>query len=628
MQPDVKSWFESLKFVCKLILSQGAYCFRSILASIRRLLSLRPFCRRDGHFHLQGFIGSRISSSSRRPPILSSSGSASLPVSDPSKGYHILPSIAASPPSPPNSPPAGHSYPPAVAPPVPASPPNNPSRALSPAISTSHKVKKRYQPFAPEEIQRYDRPVRINRKARTGAIQPFKLDFDVHNGYEWKRCTHPEGSLYFYLEHDGRRTVTDSNIDDPRIRNLANTSVASLWRKIDVAKYSNAELVIEILYDENYETCKYYFVSHDALLLFWLQEFIPDVLFSGVKGVEANDHIGLAIEAQYWFHCELFPNHIPINKVAVGDLRAILLHATSDAILSDNSLVPFSVTELQQLLDLVTNIGDAGRQTDGCITSVIGRLMRIFTRLKFVNFHGQAGARLNADQSLYGKRGEQTDKPTSHFVRFLDPILFNAPSAHVKQLHRLWVDHTINVLRWRSFIGTLFNEWNGFTIYSTVLLAVDVSFLAVPEMNGNNTVQMVAQVAIYLSTLSSVGSLVASVLLTDQSRGQGMQSAEQAAHYMLQMAKSSVGLDTLGIMYSLPFGLIMWGMIFFIIALSVMVFGQGGIAPRAVVIPFFVVIATLASWPAWYKGEGMFFWLNLLGKNWRRPRAARTTPLP
>ncbi|KIJ59926.1 hypothetical protein HYDPIDRAFT_117814 [Hydnomerulius pinastri MD-312] len=533
MQPDVKPWLESLKLVCKLILSQGAYCFRNILASIRHLLGLRPFYRQKSHIHLQGFMGSRASSSLGRPPILSPC-SASLPVPDPSKGYHILPSVAASP-SLPNSQPAGHQYPPAVSPPVPASLPNNPSRTLSRAISTSHnlKVKKRYQPFAPEEI-------RTNWKARTGAIQPFKLDFDVHSGHERKGCTHPEGSLYFYLE-----AVTDSIIDDPRICNLANAFVASLWRKIGVAKYANAGLVIEILYDDMYETCKYYFVSHDALLLFWLQEFIPDVLFSGVKGVEANDHIGT-------FHCELFPNHIPINKVAVGDLRAILLHATSDAILSDNSLVPFS----------------------------------------FVNFHGQAGARLNADQLLYGKPGEQTDKPTSHFVRFLDTILFNAPSAHVKQLHRLWVDHTINVLRWRGFVGTLFNEWNGFTIYSTVLLAVNVSFLAVPEMNRSNTVQMVAQVAIYLSPLNSVGSLVASVLLTNQSCGQGMQSAEQAVHYMLHMAKSLVGLDTLGILTNHRM------MIFFIIALSVMVFGQGGIAMRAVVIPFFVVIATLASWPA------------------------------
>ncbi|KAF9240017.1 hypothetical protein BU15DRAFT_74245 [Melanogaster broomeanus] len=436
------------------------------------------------------------------------------------------------------------------------------------------------------------------------------------------------------------KTLTDANIDHQPTRAHADNFATKLWAKVDPKQHPEVELVIDILYAEESVTCKYYFVSHRLLAVFWIQDYIPDLIFYGLKGVEANDHIRLAIETQYWFHCELFPNHIPITRDIIANLRLILVHAISDAILSDHSLVELSVSQLQQLLGLLTNVADAGcfDRQDG----LAGRLMRIFTKFKFVNFHGQVGARLNADQSLYDsdRVGRKKDRSLSYFVRVLDTILFNAPSVHIEQLHGIWVDQTINLLRWQSFIGTLCNEWNGFTIYSTVLLAVDVSFLAIPEMDGSTAIQTITQLAVYFSTTSAVGSLIASVLLTNQSRGRALKSADQAVlrllapafdltdfhlhkpqvSYMQRMADTSFGLDTLGIMYSLPFGLIMWGLVFFIIALSLIVFGQGNFAPRIVAIPFCLIIAVLGSWPAWYNGEKMFFC--------KKPRATTISHLP
>ncbi|KAF9240007.1 hypothetical protein BU15DRAFT_61639 [Melanogaster broomeanus] len=359
------------------------------------------------------------------------------------------------------------------------------------------------------------------------------------------------------------RTLTDANMDHQPTRALADTFATKLWSKVDTEQYPEVELVIDILYND----------AEESVL-----DPRDDSVFLTVAG--------LAIETQYWFHCELFPNHIPITKAIIENLRLILVYAisgsevlpnTADTILSDRALGELSVSQLQQHLDLLTNIADVGcfDRQDG----LAGRLMRIFTHLKFANFHGQVGARLNADQSLYDTVGRKKDRSLSYVVRLLDLILFSAPSVHTEQLHGIWVDQTINLLRWQSFIGTLCNEWNGFTIYSTVLLAVDVSFLAIPELNGSTTIQTVTQLAVYFSTTSAVGSLIASVLLTNQSRGRALNSAEQAVlhalaltfdptdfhthklqvSYMKRMANTSVGLNALGIMYSLPFGLIMWG---------------------------------------------------------------------
>ncbi|KAF9230819.1 hypothetical protein BU15DRAFT_56836 [Melanogaster broomeanus] len=187
------------------------------------------------------------------------------------------------------------------------------------------------------------------------------------------------------------------------------------------------------------------------------------------------------------------------------------------------------------------------------------KLTNIVAHLKFANFHGQVCARLNADHSLYERVGGKKDRSLSYFVRLLDIILFSAPSVHIEQLHGIWVDQTINLLRWQSLMGTLCNEWNGFTIYSTVLLAVDISFLAIPGMNGSTTIQTVTQLAVYFSTTIAVGSLIASVLLTNQSRGRALKSADQAALHALALAFDFTFINYSWIMYSLPFGLVMWG---------------------------------------------------------------------
>ncbi|KIJ63434.1 hypothetical protein HYDPIDRAFT_29676 [Hydnomerulius pinastri MD-312] len=525
--------------------------------------------------------------------------------------------------------------------------------------------------FAPEILstQRYKRQHRV-KKHKVPNIEAYQLDYSRSEPPEWKRCIHPEGAVYFCQERGGKRTVTDCNLEDECMLRAANRFTAYLWstasKNNNITSRINrgpghVELVIDVSYDATTDRCHYYFVAHDELLVFWTDVFKPDGIFYGVKGVVAIDHIRYAIETQYWTHCELYPNHVTIKKTIVEDLQAMLLHAASEGILADDSLAPFSVSELQQLLDLVSKIGDSARVegNDSYLMCIIARLMRLFTRLKFINFYGQSGARLNADQSLYNRFSDEATSPSakpststtpnrhhssvptpptipySPLVTILDPVLFKAPSAHVKQLRRIWVDHTINILRWRSFIGTLGNEWNGFTIYVRIvhpplarrlllfpplpplislLLAVDVSFLAIPEMSGSQTIQTTAQVAIYLSTLSAVGSLITSVLLTNQSRGMVLESADKAASYMLKMAQSSVGLDALGIMYSLPFGLIMWGMIFFVVALSLIVFGMGDPAPRVVVVPFWVSVAVLASWPAWYTGERLFVWTKKRGR--------------
>ncbi|KAH7890170.1 hypothetical protein F5I97DRAFT_1850685 [Phlebopus sp. FC_14] len=616
----------------KLVVSRGACCLRFILSLIRRLFGLlrRPIGPHVLNPRTKGFS---TYASSRN---ICCSSDPQMTISRPSQPVGHATSSDVNAPSPSFALAPVSSNPPTIPPtPLPHTPDLEANRQLmSPTSASTKKMKKSTRPFPPDEVKRYERHVRISRKSMKGLISACTLEFKRSNDYGWERCVHPEGALYFCRKQDARRTITDSNLDDTRTRELMEYFTRRLWNKADkidqVRSRTTVELVICVSQTADREVGQYYFVSHEDRLVFWLDDFVTDGIFCSVKGVEAPDHIRLAVETQYWAHCELYPNDVIIKESVVEELRDILTYATSEGVLSDASLTPLSVSELQLLLTLATSPIKTG-QENKYLMCMIARVMRLFTRLQFINFFGQAGARLNADQSLYNRIDEDDREAFSPLIKIFDPILFSAPSTHVKQLRRLWVDHTINVLRWRSFINTLVSEWSGFTIYSTVMLAVDVSFLSVPKLNDNGLAQTLAQVAVYLSTLSAVGSLLASVLLTNQSRVQGLQSADQAASYMLKMAQSSVGLDALGIMFSIPFALTMWGMMFFVCGLSFVVFGLGGVAPRVTVIPFWMVVAMLASWPVWYAGERLLLWTRRdenEKKRGGRRRGSNTTVLP
>jgi hypothetical protein len=62
---------------------------------------------------------------------------------------------------------------------------------------------------------------------------------------------------------------------------------------------------------------------------------------------------------------------------------------------------------------------------------------------------------------------------------------------------------------------------------STVMLAVDISFLAVPNVNIGQS-QSIGVIATYLSIIFITGSLIVSLLLARQNQKYGFESADKA----------------------------------------------------------------------------------------------------
>jgi hypothetical protein len=78
---------------------------------------------------------------------------------------------------------------------------------------------------------------------------------------------------------------------------------------------------------------------------------------------------------------------------------------------------------------------------------------------RFVNFHGQYGARLNSDQTIHGSKHQR-----SFLIQLLSPLLFSAPDIHLKSLELILVDRIVRLGSWNCFIRKLNSEWSEFTL--------------------------------------------------------------------------------------------------------------------------------------------------------------------
>ncbi|KAG1732668.1 uncharacterized protein EDB91DRAFT_667312 [Suillus paluster] len=469
-----------------------------------------------------------------------------------------------------------------------------------------------FVPFAANDVSRYDNRPLVDNSRKCDRIPAFMRKFPNEsyswlNG-DWQSCIHPEGALYFY--NDRRKTFTEANMDETTFC-LIDGYVDGLY---DLARAESVNLQIDDIElvvqlwpaepEDEQVSCQYYFVDHAFRTLFWLHDHDQATvnIFSGLQAVADPSHIRYALESEYWTHCERYPNHQMDRVKLLKELREVVMHASAEIITSDMSLSPFDADELSRILELINHLKENAEENDfPHSTCIIARFMHYFYRAKFFNFCGLPCARLDADRSVY-KEDAAVRPLTSSLSLALDAMLFWAPQAHLKDIRRVWVDECINTPRWKDFNSKLMAEWTGITIYSTVMLAVDVSFLAVPNVNISQS-QSIGIVSTYLSIIFITGSLIASVLLARQNQRYGFESADKAAEFLSNLTGTFFGVKALATVHSLPYAMLMWGMIYFAIALLYNVFKSTTTAMLASVASGCVVVTMFILWFIWAARE-------------------------
>jgi len=194
-----------------------------------------------------------------------------------------------------------------------------------------------------------------------------------------------------------------------------------------------------------------------------------------------------------------------------------------------------------------------------------------------MHFHGQKSSRQDRYKSIYkGNRRGRT-----LLIRILSPTMFFFPDIHLRELENLWTDQIIVESLWKVFIEKLVTEWTDFVLYSTVMLAANVAFLAIPGVIVAPQYPVPpdawikpspAQITSSISLVFSIGSIITGLLLIRRNRTMMTKDPRSAWHYLHGMEWPLVGLEPLAIVFSLTYALLMWSAWGFFVALLIFSF--------------------------------------------------------
>ncbi|KAH7909163.1 hypothetical protein BJ138DRAFT_1102917 [Hygrophoropsis aurantiaca] len=475
----------------------------------------------------------------------------------------------------------------------------------------------RFCPMSTHGVRRHDRyqdigtsikPDEANFTIDALTVEYPSSDRDIPEG--WSIHVHPEGAEYFLCE--STRTYTEVDICDPEIlhdiQGFSNTLHESL-RLFVIEKDLNVELnkielVLEPTEDEFGTICCYYFINHRARCLFWLQDYDAEIILTGTKGLTSLSHKRFAIEAEYWWaqirfrkHWDHFPNFCRLTQNVKDEIREMMLHGICDHLAPKRTSAPFSVDELKNYIFAVDAIKAS---VDGALVDR-SHSVGIIDRHKYLNYHSGKGGRF--DPTHYGRSYTKSKR-----MMTVDALLFGAPTAQLKFLHNNFVNAVASFTAWRTFTAKLNNELQDFNLLATVLLGANVGFLSIQSVDDGDG-RSLTQVASYLSLVASMGSVLVGFIVRHNRTSQS-DTAHEAITLLESMYDDKHGLESLAILYSLPYALLMWGMLFFAVGFCIECFKPGDTISRVLVGLMVFTVCALIAWCSYVAAYGRQFWKN------------------
>ncbi|KAK0215246.1 hypothetical protein EDD85DRAFT_798754 [Armillaria nabsnona] len=255
--------------------------------------------------------------------------------------------------------------------------------------------------------------------------------------------------------------------------------------------------------------------------LFWLDEFeSSERLWPKINGVTSPDHILHEIQSQYWY----------------GQIEPNVHHRA----LSVSSIIE----ELRRMLQLLPVKSGEANDDFGPGTQT---LLLTSPTNTFLHFYGEPVARLSRGTSIYDKNKVHKRSFLFHILKYL---LFAAPCAHLGEIDYLLSDGLLSQIVCREFIDKICKDWSHPTIYSTVLINVDVGLLSIQSVDTSPTSSPLKGI-IYLLILSALGSLFFARLLLRHNKTRSNISTCEAVNIMNSYQDSSCRYDNIAIIYSL-----------------------------------------------------------------------------
>ncbi|EJC99259.1 uncharacterized protein FOMMEDRAFT_148782 [Fomitiporia mediterranea MF3/22] len=443
---------------------------------------------------------------------------------------------------------------------------------LAPAIAPP---KKPIKPVLPSLSSRYDRNIAIRNDQGPWVFGPLETVtvYDELAVPSWTHYVQPEGQLYFHNTSRRFNYLTEAHLCDPRMLAEAELFISVFERKAE--SFKGLPVNLEVVFEINDEHWLYYMVDLERKCLLWLDDYeIPDEVLPGKFGVEHREHFRHMFDFEFWQHVEYFPTHRPLQEGLLEELMGLLVQMHIDVVTSLTSTSPYNDGELRSMIGSVKQL-QALQTTKSARPYVVqgsAKIMGLIANERYYNFFGFHGARLSCDQSVRGN----AMKSRSLLITLLSPALFYAPEVHLLGLEKVWMDGLVKVRHWKSFQSKLERDWEGFVLYATVLLNANVAFLGIPSVMSDNlgSKLLVSPAAIIsqVSIIASLGSIIIGLLLVRQMRIGAKESVEDYLAFLENRTHEQKGLETLAILFSLPYALLMWGMATFLAAVAIICF--------------------------------------------------------
>ncbi|KAJ7025545.1 hypothetical protein C8F04DRAFT_1127919 [Mycena alexandri] len=501
-------------------------------------------------------------------------------------------------------------------------------RSIGLEIRQSSRPSFKFLPISPETFQRYSRNRIIEKCPTEFIVPPLSRSFLIDPPSQWCGYRHPEGGRYFVYKN--KRIFTDCYLFDDAVLVQITSAVDQLLAKPEcqfLSRTDTAEIdiVLDLMReDPENDECGYYFVDHSERVIFWLDVFNMSTLpiWNLVPGIKSPSHVKLGLEVEYWSHCGLFPASMTLSSTLVHELRDIIIFGVGDSMTSTTTTVSYPLEHLLRMLSLTKEMLDElpGGSTSASRKSmnhgsivILARFMKEFSCERFYHFHGEKSARLNNEDSVYG------DIPSrSYLIRLISPILFNAPLHYLRAFEVVNTDQLINYSSWHKLITALRSEWYDLVLYGTLILNTNVGFLSIPA-SGNSTA---GQIASYVSICLGLGSIILGIMFLRKYRLESPEVPDvtPAGIFFQNHGGSIYGLEVLSIVHSLPYALMIWGMINFILALLLTVFQTNSIEMRGVILA--TVLTVTFAICGFVSTEKQ--WNQQLKRLWMKPKIIST----
>ncbi|KAF8525596.1 hypothetical protein BU17DRAFT_83896 [Hysterangium stoloniferum] len=393
----------------------------------------------------------------------------------------------------------------------------------------------------------------------------------------WEMLVHPEGQPYFirkWTESPNFAVITENNILEKDVATRVTDFVQLVFEELTVLDYgdfngSDVELVVIIDMDRDKDQDSYYFVHHDSTSIFWLHDFSDDdddyLVGDSFAG---DDHLQLKIRGLYWLHQEYFP-HREVPDKLVTELIGTLSFNVVDMTTSPLHTCSYDRNTVDTIVWSLKNTNDYSGLAR---TAIIGRAWTEIYHARFINYYGEPEARLHRKQIAVEEWA--TPHPLMKVV-FL--ALFDAPSVRLSTLRELYSGKVVYAEGWRKCMEQLCESWGDMILQATVLLTGDpnMGFLAVFNSTQQVVEENFAVTCSMTSTLLSTASIVIGLLHVRKHKEFNRLQATDSDEFLLRRSKSCVDLQPLAILYSLPYALLMWAMVSFIMAIMLYVFKSG-----------------------------------------------------